>query len=177
MYQIMLLLAATVLVAADQMTKWAAVRALTDGAVSVWNGVLELRYSENSGIAWGLLQDQRWPVIIATGLVLTFLFVVLMSGRFRQSKLVSLGGVMVLAGGVGNLIDRVANGYVVDFIHYYKWFDFPIFNIADCCVTVGAVLILIYFFFYGGKDNGKKEAAADGAAATDPDNGTGGGAD
>lgn len=171
MYQLILLLATAALVAVDQLTKLAAVQQLSGAApVSLWDGVLELCYSENPGIAWGMLKDHRWLVIVATGIMLTFLLVVLMTGRFKTSKLISLGGVLVLAGGVGNLIDRVANGYVVDFIHYYKWFDFPVFNVADCCVTIGAVLILIYFFFCTSKEkDSPKEAAADGAAAADPD--------
>lgn len=178
MYQLLLVLAITALVALDQLTKFWAVRFLSGGeTVSLWDGVLELCYSENTGIAWGLLQDRRWLVVVATGLMLTFLLVVLLSGRFRTSKLVSLGGVLMLAGGVGNLVDRLLLGYVVDFIHYYKWFDFPIFNVADCCVTVGAVLILVYFFFFGSKEKEPaKEAVADGAASADADRTTDGNA-
>lgn len=174
MYQFVLLIATAVLIAADQLTKLAAVRGLADGhTVSVWNGVIEFCYSENRGIAWGMFQNRRWIVIAITGVVLAALLVLLMSGRFRQSRLMSLGGVMVLAGGVGNLIDRVMNGYVVDYIHYYKWFDFPIFNLADCCVTIGAVLILIYVFFFGSKETGKKEDVTNGAQAADTDKSTG----
>lgn len=171
MYQLILLLLTAALVVLDQLTKQAAVFWLSGAEpVSVWNGVIEFCYSENRGIAWGMLEDRRWLVIIATGLMLAFLLVVLMTGYFRQSKLATLGSVLVLAGGVGNLIDRVANGYVVDFIHWYKWFDFPVFNVADCCITIGAVLILIYFFFCAGKEkDSPKEAAADGAAPADPD--------
>ncbi len=168
MYQLILLVVTAVLIAADQLTKLAAVHGLVNHPVSIWDGVIELCYSENRGIAWGLFQDRRWIVIGITGLVLTALLVVLMSGRFRQSRLISIGGAMVLAGGVGNLIDRVMNGYVVDFIHYYKWFDFPVFNLADCCVTIGAVLILVYVFFFSGKET-EKEGAADGEQTTDTD--------
>lgn len=173
MYQLILLVATAALVAADQLTKLAAVRGLTSHPVSIWNGVLEFCYSENRGIAWGLFQNRRWIVIVITGLVLAALLVLLMSGRFRQSRLISIGGAMVLAGGIGNLIDRIGNGYVVDFIHYYKWFDFPVFNFADCCVTIGAVLILIYVFFFSGKETGKKGDVADGEQTADSDESTG----
>ena len=169
MYQLILLVATAALIAADQLTKLAAVHGLAGHSVSVWDGVIEFCYSENRGIAWGLFQNRRWIVIAITGLVLAALLVLLLSGRFRQSRLISIGGVMVLAGGVGNLIDRVMNGYVVDFIHYYKWFDFPVFNFADCCVTIGAVLILIHVFFFSGKETEKKEGATDGEQAVDSD--------
>lgn len=171
MYQLILILIAAALVALDQVTKLAAVHYLyPSNTVSIWDGVLEFTYCENRGIAWGLLQNQRWLVLVATGIMLLFVLVVLMTGRFKNSKLISIGGTMILAGGVGNLIDRVFNGFVIDFIHYYKWFDFPVFNIADCCVTIGAVLVLIYVFFFGSKEKPKEEAP-DGAIPLDTDSG------
>lgn len=173
MYILLLILATALMVGLDQFTKHLAVQYLASGTrVPIWDGVLELYYSENRGIAWGMLQDLRWPVIVVTALMLAFVLYLLVSGRFRHSRLATIGGTMVLAGGIGNLIDRVAQGFVVDFIHYYKWFDFPIFNVADCFVSIGAVLILIYVFFFDVKDNNKdaaKEADADGTATANSD--------
>lgn len=180
-YRVVTLLLTAVPVALDQLTKQAAAHGLADGPISVWDGVIEFCYSENRGIAWGFLQNRRWPVVVVTGLMLALLLAALLSGRFRGSRCLTIGGILVVAGGVGNLIDRIVNGYVVDFIHYYKWFDFPIFNVADCCVTIGAILILLYLFFSKDKSEELKEEptptkeAADGAASTEPDDTTGGG--
>ncbi|MBO5796797.1 MAG: signal peptidase II [Clostridia bacterium] len=172
MYQLILVVATAVLVALDQITKYLAVHYLyPHNTVSVWDGVIEFCYCENRGIAWGLLQDKRWLVLVATGVMLAFVLAVLMTGRFKSSKLISVGGVLVLAGGIGNLIDRILNGFVIDFIHYYKWFDFPVFNFADCCVTIGAVTILIYVFFFGSKDKPKEEIP-DATVPLDTDSGT-----
>lgn len=150
MYQAIVLLSAALLVGVDQLTKWLAIGYLKGTAPAVLiDGVLELHYTENTGIAWGMLQDKRWLVTIVTSVVLLFLLFILLSGRFRSSRLFTIGGTMVAAGGVGNLLDRVvySDGHVVDFISF-KLINFPIFNVADCCVVIGAILILIYFFFF-----------------------------
>ena len=161
MYYCIILTAAGLLVAADQFTKWLAVQHLASGpAFSLWDGVLEFTYSENTGIAWGMLKNSRWIVSVATALMLIAVLYILMSGKIRHQKLLTFGTTLVLAGGLGNLIDRVFNGYVVDFIHYYKWFDFPVFNLADCCITVGAILILIALIFFN-KEDEKEETAGD----------------
>ena len=173
-YSILILLITGALVAADQVTKWIAAQQLMGGdAVAVWPGVIEFRYCENEGIAWGMMEGRRWLVVGVTSLMLLFLLGVLLFGVFKKSRLVTLGGCMVLAGGIGNLIDRVGRGYVVDFIHYFKWFDFPVFNVADCCVTIGAALILIYVFFFSAKDE-PKEGAPDGTLPLQHDDGADG---
>lgn len=174
MYQLLLVAAMVVLIAIDQLTKWLAVQGLQAAPVSLWDGVLELCYHENRGIAWGMFQNSRWVVIIVTGVVLAGLLVLLLSGRFRTGRLVTVGGTLVLAGGIGNLIDRVGKGYVVDFIHYYKWFDFPVFNFADCCVTIGALLILLYVFFSTSHETEKEKQGTDGKQAADSDQSTNG---
>ena len=149
MLQLVLVVSVSLLIAVDQWTKWLAIQQLKDNSPFVLiENVLELRYHENTGIAGGFLEGQRLLIAVVTGVVLVFLFVVLLSGRYRKSKMVNLGGCLVVGGGIGNLIDRVlhTDGSVVDFI-YVKLIDFPIFNFADCCVVIGAILILIYFFF------------------------------
>lgn len=161
------------LIAIDQLTKLAAVRYLAPAEISaipLWNGVLELTYVKNYGIAWGMFQNQRWIVTIATSIMLLFVLFVLIKRWFINSRLATSGLLLIFAGGIGNLIDRVVNGYVVDFIHYYKWFDFPVFNFADCCVSIGAVLILVYAFFF----SESKEEATDGTVPCENDCGTDG---
>lgn len=170
MYQVMVLLSAVLLIGVDQLTKWLAIQHLQQAPVVLIEGVLELRYSENTGIAWGMLPDRRWLVTAVTGVMLLFVLGVLLSGRFRGSRLFTIGATIVTAGGIGNLIDRLVypDGHVVDFL-YVKLIDFPIFNFADCCVVIGAILILAYFFFfYTDKEPPLRQAAmeaTDGAAA------------
>ena len=146
--QAVILIAIAALTALDQLFKALAVYWLKGNPPHVLiDGVFELHYSENPGAAFGILQDHRWLFISVTILVMAFMLVLLMSGKFRRYPLMNISGVLIVAGGVGNLIDRIANGYVVDFL-YFRLINFPIFNFADCCVVVGAVLLLIFFFFF-----------------------------
>ncbi|MCL2488307.1 MAG: signal peptidase II [Oscillospiraceae bacterium] len=143
----MVLAGVLVLVGLDQLSKWFMTGLLKGKpAISLVGELLVLDYAENTGISWGLLPDQRWLVLGVTGVVLAGFGGVLLSGRFRNSRLATVGGTMVLAGGLGNLIDRAFNGFVVDFI-YVRAINFPVFNIADCCVVCGAIVTLVYFLF------------------------------
>ena len=174
MYWVILCVIPVVLIAIDQLTKLAAMQFLMDApAVPIWNGVLELTFVKNFGISWGMLQNQRWVVGVLTAIMLAFVLVVLLSRRLAHSRVGTLGLLMIFSGGIGNLIDRMVNGYVVDFIHYYKWFDFPVFNFADCCVTIGAVLIFVYAFFFidRSKQSCIKEEAADGTVSCEDNDG------
>ncbi len=104
----------------------------------------------------------RWVFVAVTALIMAFILYMLLSRRFKAYKLVTVSGILIVAGGVGNLIDRIFRGYVVDFISV-TWIGFPIFNIADCCVVIGAVLLLIFFFFiYDDKPAAKLPAGPDG---------------
>ena len=71
---------------------------------------------------------------------------VVLSGRYRRSVLLNISFVLVIGGGIGNLIDRIVNGYVIDYL-YFKLINFPVFNFADCCLVVGAIFMLAFFFF------------------------------
>ena len=105
-----------------------------------------LNFSYNTGAAFSILENQRWLFVILTSVVMAFLLLVILSGRYRKDKLLTASFVLVLSGGIGNLIDRILYGYVIDFL-YFKWINFPVFNFADCCLVVGAALMLIFFFF------------------------------
>ena len=132
------------LLAADQGTKLLAVSRLKDQpAVPLIQGVLEFRYLENFGAAFGILQNQQWLFILLCAVFL------LAAGYFylrlplkKHYGLFRLMILLLAAGAVGNLIDRVFRGYVVDFI-YFSLIDFPIFNFADCCVVIGGILMLL----------------------------------
>lgn len=132
------------LVLLDQVTKMAAVSNLKGKqAVKLIPGVFELQYLENRGAAFGTLQNQRWFFIIIVVLVLAavvWCFLRIPTGRHYQPLRIT--GVLIAAGAVGNMIDRVVNGYVVDFF-YFSLIDFPIFNVADIYVTVSMALLFI----------------------------------
>ena len=145
------LLSVALLVGVDQLTKWWAVTQLagTDG-IPLWKDVFELTYVENRGAAFGMLQNQQW-LFVAVTLVLLALVGVLLFGSKAYRHPLSVGaGVLIIAGGIGNLIDRLLNGFVVDFLNV-SLIDFPVFNFADICVTVGAAVAVIYLIFFDGK--------------------------
>ena len=143
MLTVWMFLLSAVLVAVDQVTKQLAVRFLKDlPSIPLWKDVFELQYCENPGIAFSMLENQRWLFIPMTCLVMLALIIMLLRSDLRHSKLFSLSCAMILAGGIGNLIDRVAYKYVIDFL-YFKLIDFPIFNFADCCVVVEPLILLL----------------------------------
>ena len=127
----------------DQVSKYFADTMIAGGStVPLIPGVLELANVHNAGVAWGMLQGGRWIFIVLTVVVSAILVYYLF---FRKDQLGTLarGSLsLILAGAVGNLIDRACLGYVRDMI-YVSAIHFPVFNIADSAVTVGAVLLLI----------------------------------
>jgi signal peptidase II len=126
----------------DQITKLVAVKELTDsGSVTFIKGLIDFTYVENRGMAWGMFADHRWVFMVFSTVAIVVLTGFLVSGK-SPSKLYSTAIALVISGGVGNMIDRVALGYVVDFIEF-TFFDFPVFNVADSLVTVGAFGLII----------------------------------
>lgn len=143
------------LIGFDQLTKYWAVTGLKDKpAFVLWEGVFELRYLENRGASFGILQNQKWPLVIFTLLVLVFLiyFFVKRIPDERRFSFFYVITVLFFAGAVGNLIDRLARSYVVDFF-YFCLIDFPIFNVADIyAVTASVLLVLLGLFYYKDED-------------------------
>lgn len=127
----------------DQLTKLLAVRLLKPvGSVPIIDGVLRLTYLENPGAAFGMLADKPWIFngisIIGITLMLLYLFLGLADGRITEISLA-----MVAGGGIGNMIDRLSLGYVVDFIDF-ELIDFYVFNGADSFVCVGGALLGVF---------------------------------
>lgn len=142
------------LVAADRYIKHIVVANMELGGepVGFIDGVLQWRYILNDGASWGMLSGR-------TGLLLavTVVLLVILAGYLIFAKKLHWTGrvsfILVIAGGIGNMIDRIFNnGMVVDYIDVTPLFDFPIFNFADCCVTVGGVLLIVYILFFYDKD-------------------------
>lgn len=155
MLQFILISSIVGLVAVDQLTKlWAVMALKGQEPIVLIRDVFEFFYTENKGAAFSMLEGQRWLFIAITLIVTAFVLVVLLRGKYARYKLLNISGCMIVAGGIGNLIDRIGRGYVIDFL-YFKWIDFPVFNFADCCVTIGAALLLFFFFFIY-KEEGKK---------------------
>jgi len=137
--------------ALDRATKLLAARFL-DGAgrVPFLPGVLNLNYAENTGVAFSMMSGNALVVLILSLLLVAGVLVWLVFGRER-STLVRLGLWLIAAGGVGNLFDRVAYGYVVDFIEF-AFVEFAIFNVADICVCLGAGLAILGEWLKDGKE-------------------------
>lgn len=145
---IWLLILAAGLVAFDQLMKHAAVSALKDKpAIILIQGVLELRYLENQGAAFGILQNRQVVFTIITILFLALaLFVIIKIPKNRYYLPALIAVTFLFAGAIGNFIDRTMNKYVVDFI-YFSIIDFPIFNVADIYVTLSMTAIIIMLLF------------------------------
>ena len=132
----------------DQATKVIAVRGLNDTgikSVELIKGVLSLNYTTNPGALAGMFSDSRWVFMsistIAIFAILVYLFF------FKEENVITVVSLaLILGGGIGNMIDRIVQGYVVDFI-YFSLIDFPVFNFADICVSCGSFLLLFYLIF------------------------------
>ena len=133
----------------DQWSKYMAVLHLqgTDG-VDLIPGVFRLTYLENRGAAFGVLQGQQWFFYIITAVILVGeLLVYRRMPAGRKFLPLRVCAVLIVSGALGNLIDRVGQGYVVDFF-YFELIDFPVFNVADIFVTVSAVLLAVLLLLY-----------------------------
>ena len=133
----------------DQATKGLALRFLKgQEPFVIWDGVFELRYLENRGAAFGMLQGHQ-AFFLFTGLLvfaaaLYFFRHVSADRKFFPIRMIA---VFILAGALGNMADRLRLSYVVDFF-YFRLIDFPIFNVADIYVSVGTAVLAVLILFY-----------------------------
>lgn len=131
------------IVAFDYITKILASKHLSDGRIVKFiSGIVQFRYVENTGMAFSMLSGARWIFIALTAAVCIGALYYMFNNKINSLWAYwSLG--VIVSGGIGNLIDRVRFGYVVDFIEPV-FIDFAVFNIADCAVTCGAVMFVVY---------------------------------
>ncbi len=115
--------------------------------------VLSLQYIQNRGAAWGMLEGQMGFFFIITLVVVAVLAYTLYKER-KQAFLLRLALSLMIGGALGNFIDRMRLGYVVDMFRL-DFIDFPIFNVADICLTLGVFLCVIYLLFFEGDDHAK----------------------
>lgn len=135
-------------VVADQITKYYAVIKLKNQpAYNLIDGILEFNYLENKGAAFGMLQNQKvFFVFVALIFIGVIAFVIVRIPLNKKYRSLHLLLVMISAGAIGNLIDRLRYDYVVDFI-YLVFINFPIFNVADILVTVSTIILIIQILF------------------------------
>lgn len=155
-----------VLVGADQLVKYWAVHSLEPvGTMKFIHfgdfKVLDLTYLENDGAIFGSMSGKRWFLIGFTALVIILGIVYLFANK-RKSKFLDFTLALFIAGGIGNLIDRARQGFVVDMFDV-KLFRFAIFNVADIYVTCAFVMLMVYAIFLdkSGKADGAEKAFSD----------------
>lgn len=144
----------TVLVFFDQFTKRLAVSHLKDKpSIKLIDGILELQYLENRGAAFGMLQNQKIFILFVGIVFLTVIvFFLLKMPQDKKYNIIHILISVIIAGGVGNMIDRFRLDYVIDFI-YFVIIKFPIFNVADTYVVVATIgLFFMFLFVYKEKD-------------------------
>lgn len=140
------LAAAFVLIVIDQIIK---IVVDTNMAVSesipVIQDVLHLTYVQNEGAAFGIFQGQRWILVDVTSVVI-LAGIYLLAAKKLKSRFLIWSVALVIAGGLGNLIDRIFRHFVIDYIEV-RLIHFAVFNFADCCVVVGTIMIVCYLLF------------------------------
>lgn len=148
--------------AVDQLIKFAVLNSsLVSGEVStVIDGFLQWRYVENTGAAFSLFTGKTALLSVFTAVVLLVGFYLIIAKKIK-SKVALASVVMLMGGGLGNLIDRIFRHFVVDYIEVL-FIDFPVFNFADCFVTVGEFLLVGYLVYDIIKDYKKAGQKADG---------------
>lgn len=152
-------LTALVLIILDQWTKYLVVTKMEIGqSIPIIENFFYLTSHRNQGAAWGILQGQMWFFYIITVVVIGFVIYYLQQ-MGKQSRLVGTALSLILAGAVGNFIDRIFRKGVVDFANTYIFtYDFPIFNVADSALVIGVAFIMIAAFLDERKKKGSLES-------------------
>jgi len=142
------------LIIVDQITKKLAVTYLQGKEdIIIWQNVFHLRYLENKGAAFGMLQNQKiFFVCMATVVCVFLIYALVKIPMDKKFKMMEWIFVMIAAGAIGNMIDRIIHNYVIDFF-YFILIDFPIFNVADIYVTCSTVLLIIAILWYYGEND------------------------
>jgi len=167
MSYLLMSLFALAIVAADQVTKYLTVASIELGGVKEFiPGLLRFTYVQNTGGGFSILTGHTWLLVAVSLLAFAMIFYVI------YKKYVTGAGTLwslfaVLGGGVGNLIDRVRLGYVVDMIET-EFISFPVFNVADCFITCGAVGLCVFMILEEKKEKARRAAQAEEAPDAEP---------
>lgn len=139
----MLYLIAIIILIIDQLTKFFAIKFLMNShPIVLINDFLQLSYVENYGAAFGILQNKKIFFLVVTLLLIIGIIIYLIINN-KITKFMRISLVMIIGGALGNLIDRIRLGYVVDFIDikFGKFYDYPVFNIADSAIVIATIII------------------------------------
>ncbi|WMM26766.1 signal peptidase II [Tissierella sp. MB52-C2] len=142
----MIFVLSIIIVLLDQISKYAAIKYLKDTySHVVIPNFFRLSYVENYGAAFGILQNKKIFFVIITLIVISSISVFLVKNYHKINLFTRIGLGMFLGGTIGNFIDRVRFGYVVDFLSFrlFNRYEFPVFNIADISIVIGTIIILI----------------------------------
>ena len=157
---LLIIIVGIILTVADQLLKLWAISSLEPiGSITVIENIFSLTYVENRGAAWGMMAGAKWYLIIMPIVIIVAAIAYLVIKKLSDPLL--LWSVMlIVSGGLGNLIDRIFRGYVVDYLHA-TFIDFPVFNLADCCITIGAGLLILYVILSEIKERKEKKLGGD----------------
>ena len=159
MWYVLLLIAC---IAGDQLLKYWVVQNLDVGqSAALLPGLVRLTRLHNTGAAWGSFSGKT-ALLAAVTVVLLLAVAWLVLKRIVRHPLGLCAAMLVLGGGIGNMIDRICRGYVVDMFDL-EFMDYPIFNLADCFVVVGVILGAVYYLWFYDKYDGRKPDHDDGA--------------
>ena len=153
------LIAAVLLVAVDQITKYIALTQLKPiGSVTFIDGFMDFTFVENRGAAFGIFSGKTWLLLVISIIICAVLvWAMTKMPKTKEYRKLRVTFVLILSGAVGNIIDRALRGYVVDFFEFtfIKW---PVFNMADIYVVVGTIFmaVIIMFFMKDEKENAGK---------------------
>lgn len=142
----MLFLITILIVVLDQISKYAAVKYLKGNSPYIISkNFFQLYYVENYGAAFSILQGKKIFFVIITSIVIVSIIFFLVKSSYNLNWMMEISLTILLGGAIGNLIDRIRLGYVVDFISvkFGSMYDFPVFNIADVAIVIGTFLIMI----------------------------------
>ncbi len=130
----------------DQITKWIVLNTLTKvDTVALIDGIFHFTYCENRGAAFGIMQNRVWFFVVIT--IAVFIAVIWYMIKYKpKNKWLIFSLTLLMGGALGNFVDRIFRGYVVDFLDF-RLINFPIFNVADCFVVIGAILLACYMIF------------------------------
>lgn len=148
--------AALILTGVDQLTKAIVVKNMSLGStVPAIKGLLNWHYLENDGASFSILEGARWFFVVGTAVVIGVV-IYFIAKKYFCHWLGYASATLIIAGGLGNLIDRIRIGRVIDFIDISPLFRFPVFNFADCCIVVGGIALCVYILFVHDKFAPKK---------------------
>lgn len=138
-----------ILIIIDQVTKYITRHTLENNSIVVIKNFFNLTYVKNTGGAWGVLGGKLWLFIIITLVALGGMFYFFKDFDLKSNILFSIALCLLIAGAIGNFIDRLFIGYVTDFLDFNIFgYDFPVFNVADICITLGVIALLIKLLFF-----------------------------